>query len=54
MTRIGSYKVSSPTWRAVWTGIGAVGTVLMGVVLFGESLDLARLAGIVGLELDAG
>jgi quaternary ammonium compound-resistance protein SugE len=27
------------TAYAVWTGIGAVGTVLMGVVLFGEPLD---------------
>jgi quaternary ammonium compound-resistance protein SugE len=47
--------------QAVWTGIGAVGTVLMGAVLFGESLDLARLGcialvvvGIVGLRLHAG
>jgi uncharacterized protein YbjT (DUF2867 family) len=49
------------TAYAVWTGIGAVGTLLMGVVLFGESLDLARLgciglvvAGIAGLKLHAG
>src|SRR5688572_29721388 len=46
------------TAYAVWTGVGAVGTVLMGVVLFGESLDPIRLgcitlivAGIVGLKL---
>ncbi|WP_407174095.1 DMT family transporter [Bradyrhizobium sp. STM 3562] len=31
---------------AVWTGIGAVGTVIMGVVLFGEALSLAKVAGI--------
>jgi quaternary ammonium compound-resistance protein SugE len=46
------------TGYAVWTGIGAVGTALLGIVLFGESVSLARLgciglivAGIVGLKL---
>jgi quaternary ammonium compound-resistance protein SugE len=46
------------TAYAVWTGIGAVGTALYGIVFFGESRDLARvlcllliLAGIVGLKL---
>lgn len=34
------------TAYAVWTGIGAVGTLLMGVVLFGETLNPVRLAGI--------
>lgn len=34
------------TAYAVWTGIGAVGTVLMGIVLFGETLNPMRLAGI--------
>lgn len=34
------------TAYAVWTGIGAVGTVLLGVVLFGESLGPVRLGGI--------
>jgi quaternary ammonium compound-resistance protein SugE len=45
------------TAYAVWTGIGAVGTVILGIVLFGESADLPRLvcitlilAGIVGLK----
>jgi quaternary ammonium compound-resistance protein SugE len=49
------------TAYAVWTGIGAVGTVFMGVALFGESLDAVRigcialvLLGIVGLKLQAG
>ena len=32
---------------AVWTGIGAVGTLVMGVVLFGEALSGMKLAGIV-------
>ena len=46
------------TGYAVWTGIGAVGTALLGMVLFGESRDAARLAciglivaGIVGLKV---
>ncbi|MHB0767596.1 DMT family transporter [Bradyrhizobium sp. 5.13L] len=31
---------------SVWTGIGAAGTLLMGVVLFGETLSAMKLAGI--------
>jgi quaternary ammonium compound-resistance protein SugE len=45
------------TAYAVWTGIGAVGTVVLGIVLFGESAALSRLAclalivtGILGLK----
>jgi quaternary ammonium compound-resistance protein SugE len=45
------------TSYAVWTGIGAVGTVLVGIVMFGESADAVRLlciglilAGILGLK----
>ncbi|HEU4665197.1 MAG TPA: quaternary ammonium compound efflux SMR transporter SugE [Dokdonella sp.] len=45
------------TAYAVWTGIGAVGTVVLGMVLFDESRDLARLgcialilAGVIGLK----
>jgi len=34
------------TAYAVWTGIGAVGTVFMGIILFGETLNPARLGGI--------
>ena len=30
----------------MWTGIGAVGAVLMGAVLFGETLNPVRLGGI--------
>jgi quaternary ammonium compound-resistance protein SugE len=48
------------TAYAVWTGIGAVGTVALGMVIFGEPATLARLAcvglilaGIVGLKLTA-
>lgn len=46
------------TAYAVWTGIGAVGTALLGIILFGESREIARLVsiglivcGIVGLKL---
>lgn len=46
------------TAYAVWTGIGAVGTVVVGILLFGESAALLRLAsvmliciGLVGLKL---
>jgi quaternary ammonium compound-resistance protein SugE len=46
------------TAYAVWTGIGAVGTALLGMLLFGESREVARLvsiglivAGILGLKL---
>jgi len=46
------------TGYAVWTGIGAVGTVILGIVLFGEPASLARMAciglivaGILGLKL---
>jgi quaternary ammonium compound-resistance protein SugE len=46
------------TAYAVWTGIGAVGTVILGILLFGESVSPARvicvgliLAGLVGLKL---
>lgn len=34
------------TAYAVWTGIGAAGTVVMGVVLFGEQLSPLRLGGV--------
>jgi len=30
----------------VWTGIGAVGTLTMGVLLFGETLNPVKIAGI--------
>lgn len=46
------------TAYAVWTGIGAVGAAITGIVLFGESANPARLlslalivAGIIGLKL---
>ncbi|WP_439925809.1 quaternary ammonium compound efflux SMR transporter SugE [Nitrobacter sp. JJSN] len=46
------------TAYAVWTGIGAVGTAILGIVLFGDPATMARLAcialivaGIAGLKL---
>lgn len=46
------------TAYAVWTGIGTVGTVILGIALLGEPADVLRLgciglivAGIVGLKL---
>lgn len=42
----------------VWTGIGAVGVAILGMVLFGDSRDIMRIicllfivVGIVGLKL---
>ena len=46
------------TAYAIWTGVGAVGTVIAGIILFGESMALVRLAsvalivtGLVGLKV---
>lgn len=48
------------TGYAVWTGIGAAGTAIMGIVLFGESRQALRLlciglivAGILGLKFSS-
>ena len=46
------------TGYAVWTGIGAVGTAILGIILFNEAATAARLAciglivaGILGLKI---
>lgn len=46
------------TAYAIWTGIGTVGTAVLGIILFGEPATVLRLlciglivAGIVGLKL---
>jgi quaternary ammonium compound-resistance protein SugE len=46
------------TAYSVWVGVGAAGTVILGIVLFGEPANVARLAsvaliiaGIIGLRL---
>ena len=48
------------TAYAIWTGVGAVGTVIAGIILFGESMALFRLAsvaliiaGLIGLTVSA-
>ncbi|CAH0322640.1 MULTISPECIES: quaternary ammonium compound efflux SMR transporter SugE [Pseudomonas] len=48
------------TAYAIWTGVGAVGTVIAGIILFGESMALVRLvsvalivAGLIGLKVSA-
>lgn len=45
------------TAYAIWVGIGAVGTAIMGMVLFNESREIARIvclllivAGVIGLK----
>ena len=49
------------TGYAIWTGIGAVGVAIFGILVFGESASPARLAciamivaGVVGLKLVSG
>lgn len=49
------------TAYGIWTGIGAVGTALLGMLLFGEARDLPRLlflalivVGIIGLRAVSG
>jgi quaternary ammonium compound-resistance protein SugE len=46
------------TGYAVWTGIGIIGTTVLGILLFNESLDLGRIvciflifSGVIGLKL---
>ncbi|OLF52542.1 quaternary ammonium compound efflux SMR transporter SugE [Pseudomonas chlororaphis] len=48
------------TAYAIWTGVGAVGTVIAGIILFGESMALFRIAsvaliiaGLIGLKVSA-
>ena len=49
------------TAYAVWVGVGAVGTAILGIVLFGEATTVWRLlslglilAGVIGLKLATG
>jgi quaternary ammonium compound-resistance protein SugE len=46
------------TAYAIWTGVGTLGTAILGIMLFGEEASVARLAciglivaGIIGLKL---
>ena len=54
-------EIPMGTAYAIWTGIGAVGTLITGILLYGEPSNLLRLAsaslivlGIVGLKLAHG
>jgi len=58
--RAGGAGLPLGTSYAIWTGIGAVGTAVLGMILFKEPASVARLlcivlivAGIVGLKLTA-
>ena len=58
---LASKQLSIGTAYAIWTGIGAVGAVLLGMLLFGEPATPLRLlcvalvvVGIVGLKLTGG
>ncbi len=51
-------EIPMGTAYAIWTGIGAVGTFALGIVLFGDSASATRIAaagliiaGIIGLKL---
>jgi quaternary ammonium compound-resistance protein SugE len=69
VTAVGSFVLLAMAMRqlplgtayAVWTGIGAVGAFIFGIVMMGEALTLARVAsaalivvGLVGLKLSSG
>lgn len=58
MLSIAMKTIPIGTAYAVWTGIGAVGVAMLGMLLFGESREVLRVlclfmivAGIVGLKL---
>ena len=69
VTALGSFVLLAYAMRelplgtayAVWTGIGAVGAFVFGIVMLGEVLTLARVAsamlivvGLIGLKLSSG
>src|SRR5215469_2610967 len=69
VTALGSFALLAMAMRqlplgtsyAVWTGIGAVGAFIFGIVFMGEALSAARVlsamllvAGLIGLELSSG
>ncbi|WP_250526010.1 quaternary ammonium compound efflux SMR transporter SugE [Caballeronia sp. GAWG2-1] len=69
VTAIGSFVLLAMAMRqlplgtayAVWTGIGAVGAFIFGIVFLGEALTAARIgsaalivAGLIGLKLSSG
>ena len=61
MLSIAMIPIGAGTAYAVWTGIGAIFTLIMGLVLYGESASWKRIffilmivSGIVGLNLTTG
>jgi quaternary ammonium compound-resistance protein SugE len=69
VTAIGSFVLLAMAMRqlplgtayAVWTGIGAIGAFVFGIVMLGEALTVARVAsaalivvGLIGLKLSSG
>jgi quaternary ammonium compound-resistance protein SugE len=69
VTALGSFILLAMAMRqlplgtayAVWTGIGAVGAFVFGIVMMGEALTAARVAsaalivvGLIGLKLSSG
>ncbi len=58
---IAQQSIPMGTAYAVWTGIGAVGTFILGILIFGEAATGARfffvgliVLGIIGLKLASG
>ncbi|SAL25507.1 small multidrug resistance protein [Caballeronia udeis] len=69
VTAVGSFVLLAMAMRqlplgtayAVWTGIGAVGAFVFGIVMLGEAVTVARIAsaglivvGLIGLKLSSG
>ncbi|MBO5653901.1 MAG: multidrug efflux SMR transporter [Candidatus Methanomethylophilaceae archaeon] len=61
MLSVAMIPIGAGTAYAVWVGIGAIVTLLMGIALYGESASMKRIffillivSGIVGLNLTAG
>ncbi|TVV72293.1 DMT family transporter [Sphingomonas solaris] len=49
LLEIASRSIPLGTAYAVWTGIGALGTVVIGMIWFGEPANAVRIALILGL-----
>ena len=69
VTAVGSFVLLALAMRqlplgtayAVWTGIGAVGAFVFGIIMLGEAVTVARIAsaaliviGLIGLKLSSG
>jgi quaternary ammonium compound-resistance protein SugE len=69
VTAVGSFVLLALAMRqlplgtayAVWTGIGAVGAFVFGIIMLGEAVTVARVAsaalivvGLIGLKLSSG